>query len=133
MRALMLFGIGLVLAFTAIGCGGPYWIDFQLRSSPPDGDVDVSRDRVQLEEGMAIAVVARPIDDDEIMSNDTPVLLEAANTQVFGAERGEYDEDTERYGDWAFILYGKRAGGTVMDVWIDGELEGEISVFVAEQ
>ena len=45
---------------------------------------------VQLEEGMAIAVVARPIDDNELMDRDTPVLLEAANTQVFGTERGEW-------------------------------------------
>ncbi len=132
MRALTIFGIGLALALTSTGCGGPYWIDLQLRSSPAGDEPELSRDRIQVEEGVAIAVLARPVDDGEFMDRSTPVLLEAANGQVFGVERGDYDEDAH-HGDWAFIIYGKRTGSTVLDVWIDGELEGEITAFVGEQ
>ena len=136
--------IALLVAFASalIGCGPDLSMDFILLSKPEGAtDIDVSFEQVRLEEGFTVAVQARPLDNSKKMDWETQVeLFEAGFDDVMSIQRMEFDEDREedrdsdlREGDWNFLFSANRTGSATMEVWIDGEFELDIPVFVNPQ
>lgn len=123
------------------GCSSEFGMDFGYLSSPPlEADIAVEFGQIRLEDGYAVAVVARPLEDQDKMDWETTLELEPSDTRIFDVERLEYDPEREerkdydlRDGDWSFMLWGRTPGRATLDVWVDGELEAEIPVFVNPQ
>lgn len=138
LRLVALLGAAAML----MGCGRDFSMDFVLLSKPAGAsEIAMSFDRIQLEEGFAVAVQAVPLDNSDQMEWETQVeLFDTGFDEIVRIERMEFDEDLEerkdrdlRTGDWNFVLAGAATGSTTMEVWIDGELEAEIPVFVNPQ
>ena len=131
----------LLAAFSllAIGCADNNHVEFEHLTSAP-GNADVFENEIQIEEGLAVAVVAKPVDDDrERLELDTEVVLVSDDEQVLGIARLEHDSeeqddraDSMQRGDWAFVIFGRSVGNTVVEVFIDGEREQEIPAMVEE-
>lgn len=123
------------------GCSSEFGVEFGYLSSPPLGaDVSVEFGQIRLEDGLAVAVVARPLEDQDKMDWETTLELEPSDTRIVDVERLEYDPEREerkdydlRDGDWSFMIWGRAPGRATIDVWVDGEIEAEIPVFVNPQ
>ena len=104
------------------------------------GFASIHEEEIRLEEGLAVAVVANPVDDDhDRLDVDTPVELVSSDDRVLGIARLEFDPDEEeeksesrQRGDWYFVIFGHSVGSTAVEVFIDGELEQEIPAMVEE-
>jgi hypothetical protein len=126
--------MAVALATLAVGCSPDYSVQLELRSNPPE-DAFVDETGIELMEGMAIVVLARPIEDgDERMDTDTPVDLSADRPNV-RVDRVEEDDDGEStpIGDWEFVLSGASEGSASLEVWVDDELIDPIPVNIVEQ
>ena len=121
---------GLLSAVT--GCSGFDRLDFTYRSAPAD-NASVTYEAVRMHEGIAVGVAARPMDDDEQMDTDTVVQLETKNPGVVQVAPAPRDEDLEEDAPYEFVIWGVAAGEASLGVIIDGELEGEIPVFIEAQ
>ncbi len=137
-------GMALVLGMVAstTACSRDVSLDFELLSLPQGAqDVNVGFEQIRLEEGFAIAVMARPLDDAEKMDWEKQVELEPTGFgSVMRVERMDWDEDSEerrdrdlRDGDWSFMMWGVSTGAANLEVYIDGEFEAEIPVVVSPQ
>ena len=123
------------------GCSSDYTVEFNYLSNPPTGsDISVEFDQVRLQDGVAVAVLARPFRNESKMDWETNLELQTSNPGIFDLERLEFDVDREerkdddlRDGDWRYMLWGRAVGSSNIEVWIDGELEAEIPVFVNPQ
>ena len=123
----------------AIGCADHNQVEFEHLTDAP-GTASIFEDEIQIEEGLAVAVVAKPVDDDrERLGLDTEVVLMSNDQQVLGISRLEFDEEEQedrsesmQRGDWGFVIFGRSVGNTVVEVFIDGEREQEIPAMVEE-
>ncbi len=136
-------GIAALAALAALctGCAKDISIDFEVLSFP-DGNPEISVEfsQIRLEEGLAVPVIARPLDNSERMDWETQVELIPAGGGAFRVERMDWDEDREesrgmkvRDGDWNFMLWGTATGQGIIELYIDGDFETEIPVFVNPQ
>jgi hypothetical protein len=133
------FGVLALSLATLAGCSSDYTLDFEYLDAPP-GVVSLDNRQVLLEDGVAVAVLARPLEDNDRMDWETQLDLQSSNLRTFDIDRLEYDDERElrkdedlRDGDWSFLLWGREPGNAVLEVWIDGELEREIPVTVSRQ
>ena len=81
-----------------------------------------------LEEGFAVAVIARPMDNSDKMDWETQLELEPSFNGVFDIERMPWDQELEerkdydlRDGDWGFLMWGMAPGQSNIEVYVDGE------------
>ncbi len=133
--------IVLGLAWSLAGCARDISVDFEPLSFPQEAtNMSLAFERIQLEDGFAIAVVARPLDNLDKMSWKTQVELEASINGVFKVDRLDWDEEAEsrkdydlRDGDWNFVMWGVQPGLGTLEVYIDGEFETDIPVLVNAQ
>lgn len=141
-RRLLAAGLVLIMGF-ATGCSRDFSVEFERITTPEaDGarDVSVTFEQVRLEEGFAVAVIARPQDNSDKMEWTTQIELEPSFNGVFGIQRLAWDEEAEesrdydlRDGDWSFVLWGMATGQGNLEVYIDGEFETDIPVIVGAQ
>lgn len=125
------------LAVFSVGCGHEYDADLTVLSDPPRS-VEVSSRSLAIDEGLAVAVEAIPIEDDERMDWDTLVEVQSLDQSVLEVHRLAYDEakerakddEEDREGDWRFMLYARAAGTTTLLVTVgdDGELDVPVAV-----
>ena len=111
------------------GCSGFDRLDFTFESAPPD-NATVSYTDIRIHSGIAVGVIARPMDGNDEMDSDTLVQLESKNPAVLGvnpAVREDPDDPPK------FVLFGVSAGSTSVLVRIDGETQGEIPANVDAQ
>jgi hypothetical protein len=128
-------------AVLTTGCARDFSMDFELQNLPEGaGDISVGFDQIRLEDGLAVAVIARPLESSDKMDWETQVELEPTFNSSFRVERMDWDEDAEerkdhdlRDGDWNFMLWGVTPGQGTLEVFIDGDFEAEIPVFVNPQ
>jgi hypothetical protein len=124
--------LGLVAAMSLAaltGCSGFDRIDFTFESAPPD-NATVTYTDIRIHAGIAVGVLARPMDGNDEMDEDTDVVLESRNPSVLGVSRAvQEDEDDPP----KFVLFGVSPGSTVVTVRIDGNVEGEIPANVDAQ
>ncbi len=141
MNQLLTKAMLVVGALSTVACSKDYSVEFEYASSVPAGaQISIEFDQIRMEDGYAVAVVARPLANDDKMEWETQLDLQSSNLSVFEIERTGFDEEREerkdydlRDGDWGFMLWARRPGSAVLDVWIEGELEAEIPVFVNPQ
>ncbi len=134
--------VGVALAASLLGgCAADYSVDFGYLSSPPvQADIAVTFEQIRLQDGYAVAVIARPLKNDDKMDWETTLELEPTDRRVVDLERLEFDEEREerkeydrREGDWRYTIWGRAPGAASLQVWIDGEHEAEIPVLVSAQ
>jgi hypothetical protein len=124
------------MAAALVGCGGFTELDFTFRSAPADNDAIVTFQQITLHEGMAVGVIARPLDHGDEMDPDTEVVLEPNNPGVLGISPGELTSAEDSRDDpegWIFVIYGAGVGKTDVAVRIDGDLEAHIPATVLPQ
>lgn len=121
----------LVLA-GATGCSGFDHLDFTFKSAPPDG-ATVTFEHIQIHEGIALGVTARPMDGSDTLDESTVVQLESRDPGILGVGPGLPDDDDEDTANWSFVIFGAKAGTTTITVRIDNDLEGEIPATVEPQ
>jgi hypothetical protein len=126
-----LWAMPLLLAAT--GCGGFDRLDMVLRSAPADG-ATLTSDEIRLHEGVAVGFAARPMEDDnEQMDEETVVRLESGNPGIFQVAPSPRDEDLGDEAPYEFVIWGVAPGESSLGVFIDGDFETEIPVFIDEQ
>jgi hypothetical protein len=116
-----------------LGCSSFDRLDFQYKSAPPDNAI-VTYDAIRMHEGIAVGVVARPMDGNDVMSDDTRVELQSQNPGVIGVGQGVADDpnDTSQ-ANWNFVFYGVGVGSAQIIVRVDGSQQTEIPVTVEAQ
>jgi hypothetical protein len=129
--------ISCLLGVLSVGCHEPVTLEFQIVSAPL-GDVLMTPDRVELEEGFAVVARVIPIKFDEQMDPDTRLSLHAGDSRVLSIEPvaeadGPSLAEKDDEGDWRFSFAGASEGTTHFEYRIDGRFEGEIAVRVLEQ
>lgn len=128
MRAAWTLGAAIAVAGLT-GCGGFDRLDFSFESAPPD-NATVTYGDIHIHDGIAVGVIARPMDGNDEMDEDTVVELESKNPGILGVSRAvERDEDDPP----KFVLFGVSPGTTSVTVRIDGNVEGEIPATVEAQ
>ena len=127
---LALLGAGALSALT--GCSGFDRLDFTFNSAPAD-NATVTYEQIRIHEGIAVGVSARPMDGDEQMDEDTVVQLETKNPGVAMVMPAPRDQELEEEAPYEFVIWGVGAGSASFAVIIDGDIEGEIPVFVEAQ
>ena len=111
------------------GCSGFDRLDFTFESAPPD-NATVSYADIRIHSGIAVGVIARPMEGNDEMDSDTLVQLESKNPAILGvnpAVREDPDDPPK------FVLFGASAGSTTVVVRIDGETQAEIPANVDAQ
>ena len=113
---------GLVAGATTLtGCSYDYWVQFQyLTAAPPD--VVIEYERIQIPEGIAAAVLATPMRDDDELDEDIPVDLVSRRANIIGADQGLESRQ--------FVLYGVQPGTTWIDVYFEDNFICEIPATV---
>ena len=122
-----------MVALLALGSGCESFdhLDMVLRSAPPDGAV-LHSDEIRIHEGIAVGFAARPMEDaHDSMDEETVVYLESANPGVFQVAPSPREDDDEA--PYEFVIWGVAAGESSLGVFIDGDFETDIPVFVDEQ
>ena len=124
----------LSLAAVALGgCSGFDRLDFHDKSAPPDNAV-VQYEGIRIHEGIAVGVVGRPMDGNDVMSDDTKVELESRDPNVLGVGPGVPDDPNDSSkANWNFVFYGVSAGSTSVLVRVNGENQSEIPATVETQ
>jgi hypothetical protein len=122
----------LALLVLGTGCEGFDHLDMVLRSAPPDGAV-LHSDEIRIHEGIAVGFAARPMEDEhDMMDEETVVRLETGNPGIFQVAPAPREDDDDE-APYEFVIWGVAAGESVLGVFIDGDFETEIPVFVDEQ
>jgi hypothetical protein len=127
-----------LLPLLSVGCSDFSRIDFQPKTTPPE-PMSLRSERIELTEGVAVAVKAVPLDTgDDMMDEDTRVELSSSAPTILGVEQGAPDgyfdsNDDQPPQNWNFVFFGAGPGKTTLRVIIDGVTEGEIPVEVTPQ
>lgn len=109
---------------TLSGCSHDYWVRFQYLTGA-DPDVVVEDEQIHIPTGLAVAVEALPMRDEEELGNDIPVDLVSRRPNVLGVDNGlEYRQ---------FVLYGVQPGTTAVDVYFEDNFIKEIAATVSPQ
>lgn len=115
------------------GCSGFDHLDMVPRSAPPDGAV-LRSDEIRIHEGIAVGFAARPMEDaHDTMDEDTVVVLESADLGIFQVAPAPREDEDDDEAPYEFVLWGVAAGESSMGVFIDGDFETDIPVFVEPQ
>lgn len=112
-----LLALALVLSGGLLtGCSNTY----SLELTTEDHGAVVDELGIQIPVGKAIGVA--PLEDDDLIDEDTRVRLESTDRSIMEIEEtGEFTE---------FVLWGVSVGGAEVEVFIDGERAGFIAVDV---
>lgn len=113
----------------------------------PPAHADLSYHRIDIPEGIAVAVRVVAMDGDEAMDDPPDIELRSCDPRLVGVAETEDDGSS---GDWhvcdaddewgcddgdeetpeekapVFVIWGARAGSTCVNVYVDGERERQI-------
>jgi hypothetical protein len=103
------------------GCSSDYWVDFKYVSDA-DSRVIVSRDRVEIPVGFAVAVEAYPIEDGERQGYDLD--MRPGRPGIVGVDRG--------IEDLRWVFYGEDIGETSIELFFDGEYVADLPASIVD-
>ncbi len=112
----------LLCLMAATGCSSEYWVNFASISDAP-ASVTVSRDLIEIPAGLAVGVMATPVEDGK--AQDVPLDLVTVRNGIVGIERSLEDEQ--------WVIYGIAPGSTAVEIYFEDELVAEMPAVVTEQ
>ncbi|MBI5538175.1 MAG: hypothetical protein HY898_35965 [Deltaproteobacteria bacterium] len=107
-------------AVVGLGCAQFERVDFEYRTEPPL-ETRLTWDDGTIPEGIALAVIARPVPDD----SETTVELSSTDPKVLGVSPGPDKR--------IWVIYGVSPGTAAVSVKVDYSWKRNILVTVAEQ
>jgi hypothetical protein len=116
-------GLAAALAIGAAGCDPFTRLDFTDQTSVPSDD-QVRFEQIRLTEGRAIGVIAKPMQGDEPMDDDTTVELASHDADIAGV-----GPSIKKH---SFVVFGAGRGTTSFSVTVNGNVERDIPVEVEE-
>jgi hypothetical protein len=122
-----------VMPYGALGCGGFDHLEFSYRSASVDNQT-VSFNEIRIHEGIAVGVIATPMDGNDPMAKGTKVELASEDSGVLGVAPASPKEPLEKgEANWNFVIFGVKPGRTYVNVDINGEGQGRIPAEVEPQ
>lgn len=122
-------GIALAGLLAPLAGCAPSFDELELtpRTTPPatSSPTRVTSSSIEIQAGLAIGVIARPLAGGQEMEEETVVELESDNPSVIGV-----DPALER---GSFVIYGAGPGTASVDILINGAREGKLAATVTLQ
>lgn len=122
MNKLPCLAAALLFAATTSACSADRWVEFDSISGAPPS-VQVNQNRIEIPAGLAVGVVATPVEDGDPVDETLDMLPVQAG--VLGVERALED------GEW--VIFGISPGSTTVELLFGNEVVGEIPAVVTEQ
>jgi hypothetical protein len=117
------------MALALAGCGPEVdHIDFHYQTGPSLG-ATVDEEGIVIPEGIAVSVLAQPVDDDGDVIDDEEIQISLATSDanVLGVKPAAVDERN------VFVIYGVAPGSASVEARVDGEFVSTIPAAVQAQ
>ena len=118
-RSALLRGAVVVCAMFSGGCAADYDLDMEMQTIPPTSVV--LDDHVQINEGIAVAFIARPLDGGDVMDEETRIDLRSSDPSILRVEIVDNLSLRPDDGEWGFALWGASRGNTELTAFFDRE------------